>query len=212
MTGLKQEGKHQFLRDLSRNVSRGQISNAQKGLLCGQAAPFGFDRMLVDETGAHRQRVRNGETFSKARSWRTTLVASDDVVKVSTLRWLFQTYADTDTGLRSLADKLNKRGTPGPSGGAWYAASIKAILENRNYTGTFTWAKRREGKYHSVTSGQIRERDRGEITLSPAGKPHAVDNPQEAWIVVDDAHEVLIDRPLFERVQLKLKDRRRNKK
>lgn len=212
MTGLKQEGKHQFLRDLSRNVSRGQISNAQKGLLCGQAAPYGFDRMLIDEVGGHRQRIRNGEKFSKARSWRTTLVASDDAIKVSTLRWLFQTYADTDTGLRNLASTLNERGTPGPSGGPWFAASIKAILENRNYTGTFTWAKRREGKYHSVAAGQIRERDRGEVTLSSAGKPLAIDNPQEAWIVVEDAHEALIDRALFERVQVKLKDRRRKKK
>lgn len=32
MYSLKQEGKHQFLRDLSRNVTRGQISNAQEGL------------------------------------------------------------------------------------------------------------------------------------------------------------------------------------
>jgi site-specific DNA recombinase len=211
MYSLKQEGKHQFLRDLSRNVSRGQISNAQKGLLCGQAAPYGYDRMLIDEAGAHRQRIRNGEKFAKARSWRTTLVASDDAVKVNTIRWLFQTYADTDTGLRSLADQLNARGVPGPTGGPWYAASIKAIFENRNYTGTFTWAKRREGKYHSVAAGHIRERDRAEVTLSPAGKPLAVDNPREAWIVVEDAHEALIDKPLFERVQAKLNDRRRDK-
>ena len=210
MYSIKQEGKHQFLRDLSRNVSRGQISNAQKGLLCGQAAPYGYDRMLIDEAGAHRQRIRTGEKFAKARGWRTTLVSSDDPVKVSTVRWLFQTYADTDTGLRSLADKLNARGVPGPSGGPWYAASIKAIFENRNYTGTFTWAKRREGKYHSVAAGHIRERDRSEVTLSPAGKPHAVDNPREAWIVVENAHEALIEKALFERVQSKMHDRRRS--
>jgi site-specific DNA recombinase len=211
MYSLKQEGKHQFLRDLSRNVSRGQISNAQKGHLCGQSAPYGYDRMLIDETGAHRQRIRNGEKFAKARSWRTTLVPSDDVMKVSTVRWLFQTYADTDTGLRSLADQLNSRGVPGPTGGPWYAASIKAIFENRNYTGTFTWAKRREGKYHSVAAGHIRERDRAEVVLSPAGKPLAVDNPREAWIVVEDAHEAIIDKALFERVQAKVHDRRRDK-
>lgn len=211
MYSLKQEGKHQFLRDLSRNVSRGQISNAQKGHLCGQSAPYGYDRMLIDEAGTHRQRIRNGEKFAKSRSWRTTLVPSDDAMKVNTVSWIFQTYADTDTGLRNLADQLNARGVPGPTGGPWYAASIKAIFENRNYTGTFTWAKRREGKYHSVAAGQIRERDRSEITLSPAGKPLAVDNPREAWIVVDDAHEAIIDKALFERVQTKLHDRRRDK-
>jgi hypothetical protein len=167
--------------------------------------------MLIDERGEHRQRVRTGEKFSKARGWRTTLVPSDNALKISTVHWLFQTYADSDTGLRSLADQLNGKGTPGPTGGSWYAASIKAILENRNYTGTFTWAKRREGKYYSVTAGEIRERDRAEVTLSPSGKPHAVDNPREAWIVVEDAHEAIIDTALFERVQAKLQERRRSK-
>jgi site-specific DNA recombinase len=137
MYSLKQEGKHQFLRDLSRNVSRGQISNAQKGLLCGQAAPYGYDRMLIDERSEHRQRIRNGEVFAKPRGWRTTLVPSDDALKVATVRWLFQTYADTDTGLRSLADQLNAQGVPGPTGGAWFAASIKEIFKNEKYVGTF---------------------------------------------------------------------------
>jgi hypothetical protein len=166
--------------------------------------------MLLDERGEPRQRIRNGEKFIKARGWRTTLVPSDDVIKVSTIRWLFQTYANTDVGIRGLADHLNAKGVPGPTGGAWYSASIKAMLENRNYTGTYTWAKRREGKYYSVAAGQIRERDRNEVTLSPTGKPHAVDNPQEAWIVVENAHAALVDADLFERVQAKLQGRRRS--
>src|SRR4029079_1337032 len=112
------------------------------GFLCGQAAPYGYDRMLVDERGEQRQRIRSGEKHSKPRGWRTTLVSSDDPIKVSTVRWLFKTYADTDTGLRRLADQLNAKGLPGPTHGPWYAATIKAIFENRNYTGTFTWAKR----------------------------------------------------------------------
>jgi hypothetical protein len=42
---------------LSRNTARGMTRVAQKGFLCGQAAPYGFDRMLVDESGKHRQRI-----------------------------------------------------------------------------------------------------------------------------------------------------------
>ena len=61
MYNIKQEGKHQFLRDLSRNTARGQITNAMNGYLCGQAAPYGYDRMLVDESGKHRQRMHIGE-------------------------------------------------------------------------------------------------------------------------------------------------------
>ena len=43
---IKQEGKHQFLIDLSRNTARGQITTAKAGYLTGQAAPYGMDRML----------------------------------------------------------------------------------------------------------------------------------------------------------------------
>src|SRR5690606_19685889 len=110
-----------------------------------------------------------------------------------------------------LADQLNARGVPGPNGGRWYAASIKAMLENRVYTGTFTWAKRREGKYYNAAAGQIRERDRSEVRLSPSGRPLVAANPEEAWIVVETAHAALIDAATFERVQAKLNDRRRSK-
>ena len=210
MYSLKQEGKHQFLRDLSRNVMRGQISNAQRGWLCGRMAPYGYDRMLVDEAGVHRQRVRHGERFSKPRSWRTTLVPSDDVMKVAVVKSLFQDYVELDLGLRGMAERLNARGIPGPTGGPWYAAAIRMILESQTYVGTLTWAKRRAGKYHVATAGQIRERDRSEVKLSPNGQPCAKNNPAEAWIVVENAHEPLIDKQLFERVQARLTQRRRS--
>ena len=210
MNALHAEGKHSYLTDLSRNVARSLAGVAREGRLCGQAAPYGFDRMLVDEHGEQRQRIRTGEKFSKPRGWRTMLVPSDDARKVSTLRWLFQSYADMDVGLRGLADQLNAKGVPGPTGGPWYAASIKAILENQSYAGTLTWSKRRQGKYHFVAAGQVQERERSEVALSPTGKARAIDNPKEAWIVVENAHEPLIDKAVFERVQAKLHFRRRS--
>jgi hypothetical protein len=69
MYSLKQEGKHQFLRDLSRNTARGQTSNAKAGFSAGSDAPYGLDRMLVDEQGVERQRVRRGEQVAKPKSW-----------------------------------------------------------------------------------------------------------------------------------------------
>lgn len=207
--GIQQEAKHQFLRDLSRNVSRGLINIAQQGYLCGQAAPYGYDRMIVDEQGQHRQRIPAGEKAAKPRGWRTTLVPSEDPEKLATVRWLFETYGASDIGLRGLADQLNAKGVQGPRKGPWYAASIRAILENRNYVGTYTWAKRREGKYHRVTGGEIQRRDRAEVRLSRAGKPLAKDNPQEAWTVVENAHEAIVDAKVFEQVQTKLTKRKR---
>ena len=205
--GLKQEGKHQFLRDLSRNTARGLISNARDGYSCGQAAPYGMDRMIIDESGNHRQRVLRGEKYVKPRSWHVTFVPSEDPEKVATVRWLFMTFANTDTGLRALASELNGRGIPGPMGGPWYAATIREILENDKYVGAFNWAKRREGKYHRVAGTQIKERDPNEIMAN--GNPRAQDNPEEAWIGKADAHEAIIDQGTFDRVQKKLQQRKR---
>lgn len=41
MYGIKQEGKHQFLRDLSRNVLRGKLASAKRGDWQGRV-PFGY--------------------------------------------------------------------------------------------------------------------------------------------------------------------------
>ncbi|MBL8830289.1 MAG: recombinase family protein, partial [Planctomycetaceae bacterium] len=187
MFTIGQEAKHQFLHDLSRNTIRGQLTNARNGFLCGQAAPYGYDKMLVDERGEHRQRVRNGEEFAKPRSWHVTLVASDDPVKVQTLKWLFSEYAGKDIGLRSLAEVLNLKGIPSPRGGKWELGSVREILKNRKYTGDFTWAERREGKYFNAVAGegeQIRQRTDGSTTV--------VRNAPENWVLVKDAHEALV--------------------
>lgn len=197
---LKQEGKHQFLVDLSRNTARGQITNAQSGFLCGQAAPYGYDRMLVDERGEHRQRIRTGEKVAKPRGWHVTLTPSDDPEKVATLQWLFKSYADTDIGLRLLVDDLNGRKVVGPGGAAWWFGTVREILRNPTYVGDFNWARRRLGKYHRVAGTAIKSRSDGE------GVQH---NPPEEWIVKRDAHPALIDRELFARVQEKLTERKK---
>ncbi len=178
MFSLKQEGKHQFLIDLSRNTTRGHITSAISGFLCGQAAPYGFDRMIVDTAGVHQQRVRNGEEFVKSRAWKVTLVASDDPVKVETIHWLFRTYAEQDVGLRQLANALNKRGIPGPAtgqvrrgvtvSGKWHAGSVRHILTTkptlaRSPTRSERWANTtasKKGKSNGEKRRTIRNRTR----------------------------------------------------
>jgi site-specific DNA recombinase len=206
MYNIKQEGKHQFLRDLSRNTARGQITNAMNGYLCGQAAPYGYDRMLVDESGKHRQRVRIGEQTAKPRSWHVTLVLSEDPERVDTAKWLFRTYAETDIGLRSMANDLNRRGVPGPGGGAWWIGTIREILKRPVYAGDFIWPQRRMGKYHRVAGTEVKERDPSERRAN--GQPLVRDNPESEQIVIRDAFPALIDRETFARIQAKLAERK----
>jgi len=194
---LKQEGKYQFLIDLSRNSTRGHITTAQQGYLCGQAAPYGYDRMLVDESGAPQQRVRNGEKVAKPKSWKVTLVPADDSEKVRTLQWLFEEYAEQDIGLRSLADAINEQGIPAPRGGVWQAGTIRQILRNETYLGTFIYAKRRMGKYNRVVAGDVRAReDFAQVKVKV--------NAEADQIRVPNAHAALIKHETWEKVQEKL--------
>ena len=153
-----------------------------------------------------KQRVHNGEQVAKPRSWHVTLIESDDPTKVQTLRWLFSRYADSDIGLRSLADDLNTRGVLGPAGGLWHLGTIREILRNAAYAGDFIWAKRRIGKYHRVAAGEVKERST--LERKTDGEARTMRNSEAEWIVNRDAHPALVDRETFARVQAKLLDRK----
>ncbi len=86
--------------------------------------------MYYDETGQPVQRVRVGEKIGKHESWKTKLVPSDDPVKIETVRWIFDTYANRTMGRRNIAKELNLRGVPTIRGGKWSAATVLAILKN----------------------------------------------------------------------------------
>ena len=196
---VKQHGKHQFLVDLSRNTARGQITAVLNGWLTGRAAPYGYDRMLVDEAGNHKLRVHNGEQVAKPRSWHVTLVVSDDPEKVKVAEWVFQTYADNDVGLRWLANDLNKRGIPGPRGRLWHVGTIREMLKNETYAGDFIWPKRSMGKYHRISGTEIKPR---------SGKLEVRCNEAAEQIQHRGSLPALVERETWERVQVKLAQRR----
>ncbi len=211
MNALHAEGKHSFLTDLSRNVARSLSGVAQEGRLCGQAAPYGFDRMLVDERGEHKQRIRTGEKFSKPRGWRTTLVAVrrrpeglDPSLVVPELRR--HRYRPPQPR-RSIECQGRCRtpaavpGTPRPSRRFWKTAITRARSRGPNGAKGNTTASP-QGRFGSGTGAKSR---------SPRPESHTPSiTPSEAWIVVEDAHEAIIDKRLFDRVQAKLQVRRRS--
>ena len=89
---IQQEGKHQFLVDLSRNVLRGKIENAKNGK-GATIPPWGYDRQYHDATGKPVKRVPYGEKFRKPRDWSMHFVESLDTEAVRTVRWMFDTLA-----------------------------------------------------------------------------------------------------------------------
>jgi DNA protecting protein DprA len=177
---VQQEGKHAFLRDMSRNTIRGMLAKAKRGLWLGGTIPYGY--VLND----HKRLVPG------------------DLVEVETVRWLFASYATRDTSLKALAIELNRLGVPAPGGrkgrtALWCPTAVQKIVTRPTYLGDTVWNRRHEGKYHEVRGGEFRKaaRQRGVRGNAPGD-----------WIVCEGTHEALVDRATFDRVAMRLIERR----
>jgi DNA invertase Pin-like site-specific DNA recombinase len=173
---VQQEGKHAYLRDLSRNVTRSMAAKARACGWNGGKAPYGYN--LVEGR-----------------------LAPGDPAEVEIVRWLYHTYARTDTSLRALLLSLNGRGVPSPRGKQWHVSVIRSILSAPWYKGAYAWNRRHLGKYHGVQEGEVRARKLRGKTL--------YHNPRQDWFVAAGyVEQPLVAPDIWEAVQQKLAARR----
>ena len=115
---IKQEGKHQFLVDLSRNTVRGMQKLAASGAMAFQC--FGY------RLEAGKLVIESSEAPTVAR--------------------IFQEYT-SGASLRGIANGLNEDCIPSPSGRCWSSNSVSKTLQRKKYTGMFTFGERPCGKF-----------------------------------------------------------------
>jgi len=164
---IGQEMRHDYLRTLSRNVTRGQLAAAKNGRKgTGGRSPSGYQR--------------DGDQ----------IVVDPD--RAAVIRRIFEEYNKPEASLRSVVDLLNREEIPTVTGKNWGRTTVRTILRNRKYVGDFVRFRYRCGKYHAVDAGEIVPRTRA-------------DKWSEAEpMVVEENHEPIVERDLFERVQRKL--------
>jgi hypothetical protein len=126
---VQQEGKYAFLRDLSRNVARGQMQAAKDGRGWGNRLPYGF-------------RVEDN----------AVVVVEEQATVV---RLIFREYLKPAASLRSVVTTLNGRSIPSAKGGIWTATTLKYVLETEKYTGSLVFGRQAVGRYHRCYEGQI---------------------------------------------------------
>lgn len=142
---IKAEGKHQFLRDLSRNTLRGKLAAAKQGYWLSKP-PYGY-RLASD----------GGGTGSRKRC---RLVLGDES-EVATVRRMYSLYL-AGQSIRSIAHLLTQERA---GGAAWSTTTIQSILTSQTYVGTYRWNTARRGKYHSVAGGEVaKQGQRGATT------------------------------------------------
>jgi site-specific DNA recombinase len=157
---VNQLGKAQFLRDLSRNTTRGLLASAREGR-AGTGGPH-----------CYGYRPEGGKVW----------IVTDEA---GIVRWIFHEYLKPAGSLRGIVAELNRRKVPAPKGKLWGTSSVREILTRRKYTGTFVYGARNSGKYFAMRDGEIIPRRKSDKTISAepivhVGKFEAI-VPQEVF-------------------------------
>jgi len=166
---------------LAQRVASGQRLKAKQGQRIGGIV-FGYDRELIDDSGKVVRRVHFNERFRKPPTWKTRLVPSEDEVAVEAVRWAFESIA-AGKSLCEVVKGINVRGLKSSLNKRFSIGTLKRVLENPAYAGTLRVGKYARGKFTRVV--------------------------EDGLIVIENAHEAIVDPDLFERVQITLEERRR---
>jgi len=196
---VRQEGRHAFLRDLSRKVVRGQASNAEAGNSNGGPPKYGMDRVLVDSAGQIVRRLAKGERSSMP-GHRVRHVIGEDKARLDAIRYIFDRFANADIGCMLLASELDAKGYPAPGRMGWRASAVAKILANPIYCGKIRWGKDTTASYHTITADGIVS------TTKPTNGSRR--KPAEDAITADNGPGI-ITRKLFDLVQRKITKRSR---
>jgi site-specific DNA recombinase len=186
---IQQEGKHAYLKDLSRNTLRGRRDGAQRGEWMGGPADYGYTLQPIPGSPAKK-------------SGRKPKRLVPDPEQAAVVRRIFDEYGNHSRSLRDVAGCLNADDIPTSRGARWCADAVRRILVDEVYLGTYVWNAAPEAKYNHLAAGQIVAGPNTRKTRNGAK------NPDEDVMRIADNHESLIARDLFDRCQRRLVERR----
>jgi DNA invertase Pin-like site-specific DNA recombinase len=138
------------------------------------AGLLGYDREILDETGQIVRRVPGGQKFVKPHNWSSRLTPALDQTKVEAIRLMFEMIANGQA-FCSVARELNRRGYRTLFGNRFNGNKVMRTVTNRAYIG-------------ELVAGRF----------GPRGKFRSLHGE---GIVCERAHEPLVARELFDRVQ-----------
>ena len=109
-----------YSENLAQEVTRGMRESASRGFWVSSYAPFGHNRVMVQDGPKKRP----------------TLEPDPDASRI--VKRIFE-MAETGKGMVNITSTLNDEGIASPRGKLWGKTSVHAILINVAYTGTLIW-------------------------------------------------------------------------
>ncbi|MGY4170952.1 recombinase family protein [Bradyrhizobium sp. USDA 4529] len=172
----------EYSRELSGKVHAGALRLAALGFKMGGSAPYGLQRLVVDERSTPKGLLGRGERKFLASDRVRLCRGRPDQTTV--VRWIYEQYLSGKSP-SGIARELNRRGIANSRGDPWCRNAIRDLLRNEAYIGTFI--------YNRTT-------EKLETKRAP--------NPQSLWIRKEGIIEPTVERNVFLRVQKVMAERR----
>jgi len=206
LKSLKRNSAGEFSRNLSKLSTRGSKSAAEKGYWNGGPAPYGYRRLLCEEDGTPIRVLKKGERKG-IKNQKVKLIPGDPL-EIEVVQTIFDLYANKGLGMRRIANYLNERKIPSPgkgktinvkdhrgnwvkkvNPGEWGISMVFHILTDKIYMGCMVYGKSKKGKF-STDENTWNDK----IGLKTLHDPENI-------VITQDAHEPLISKELFRKVE-----------
>lgn len=169
---LKNLVNDMYAKDISKRVAVSRRLDMERGKFTGSNAPYGYK---VDSTDPLRKYLVDEEAAAVVRQ---IFELAAEGVTLREIAKALQNYRLALPGEYLKTGKLYV--DEGQVAKAWYAGTISNILKNQAYIGNMVQGKRR-------------------TRLSENETRHFTD--EEDWIVVENTHEPIVDKELFDKVR-----------
>ena len=169
---LKNLVNDMYAKDISKRVAVSRRLDMERGKFTGSNAPYGYK---VDSKDALRKYLVDEEAAAVVRQ---IFELAAEGVTLREIGRALQSYRLSLSGDYLKTGKLYV--DEGQEAKAWYAGTISNILKNQTYIGNMVQSMRR-------------------TRLSENEPRHVID--EEDWIIVENTHEPIVDKELFDRVR-----------
>ena len=174
----------EMIRKLSKTTFDGAAKVARQGYRPGASPPYGFHRMMLDESKQPDRILQPGQR--KALQNGRVILVPGDPKQVEVVQEVFVLFVEKGFDERQIAGQLNARKIPSPGGVRWSGGSVRHILANQQYAGCVVYNR---------TTQRMKTKTRR--------------NPKSEWIITPGAYEPIVSLELFERAQDILDGRKR---